>query len=99
MSKIIATIDTTDYQRFQAGFELDLYADGHLAATRHTQWQGSTSGERHVTAPAFCDLSKLDQDDPDNDAEAYLTGIVSEYGFDPVNSDAWRCTRRGHVIS
>jgi hypothetical protein len=60
---------------------------------------------RYVTEPGYLDVSKIDDGDPDNDAEALLTAAVGNneqrtyFGEMLDQSPAtWRMTRRGHVI-
>ena len=100
--KVLAHIRTWEPQDLtSSGWDFWLYADGHIAAEYTSRWQGSTTGERYVTAPRCVDVDAIDPSDPDSDAEALLTAETSladprgDYG---VPASGWRQTRVGHTI-
>lgn len=94
---LLATCSDGDFSDCTAtGYSWALYGDGRVAATYHSRWQGSTDGARYVTAPGYVDVSEIDPDDRDNDAEATLTITVD--GLDPSDDPDFRCTRRGTVV-
>ena len=85
-----------------AGWEITLYADGHLAAEYTTRWQGETSGERFVTAPGRMTTNPSDeQAHVAMLAEAQtLAAAVNKISWDTDNHSirGWRATRRGCVV-
>jgi hypothetical protein len=77
-NKSIATHQSYDpYDCTSTGYDFTLYSDGSVAVEGHSCWQGSTSGDRYRSDAGTVDLSKLDESDPDNDAEALLEGIAA----------------------
>ena len=100
----IQTYDPTDCT--SVGWNVTLYADGHLAAEHCSRWQGSTSGERWITAAGR--VHYREPEDPETTADdqahvemlAQLEGFITEwdiysYGW---TIQGWRATRRGVVV-
>lgn len=95
--KPIATLETYDRNDCtQKGYSFALYPDGHLSADYRSCWQGSRSGQRYITGPSHVDMSKLDNSNPDSDAEALLTSAVQF--AEPSNGREWRQVRRGYIV-
>ena len=94
---LLATCSDGDFSDCTTtGYSWALYGDGRVAATYNSRWQGSTDGARYVTAPGYIDVSEIDPDDMDADAEATLTIMID--GVDPADDPDFRCTRKGHVV-
>ena len=100
--KVIADICTYEPNDCTSvGYDITLYADGHIAAEYHSRWQGSCDGARWITDPGYVDVSTIDSDDPDGDALAVLTAATSpvEYLTEEIEqSPRWRQTRRGELV-
>lgn len=93
----LATVRTFDPQNIcSTGYTFTLYGDGHVSAEYRSRWQGSRNGVRFVTDPGYVDLSSIDSDDIDNDAEALLTSAVTNICVE--DNSSWRQTRRGHIV-
>lgn len=100
--KILAQIRDYDPDDITStGHTWTLYADGHLAAEVHSRWQGTRTGSRYVTAAGYVDLTAINPQDPDVDAEAVLTdhaGMFRDGQYDLDDLDDWRETRPGQLI-
>ena len=100
--KVIASICTYDPSDcVTTGYDIALYADGHVAAEYHSRWQGSCDRARWITDAGYIDISQIDLDDPDGDALAVLTAATSpvEYLTEEIEqSPRWRQTRRGDFV-
>jgi hypothetical protein len=79
------------------GHDWELREDGSIAATRHTCWQGAVTGRRVISAPGLVDVSKIDESDPDNDAEAALVAVAEDEST-LARMEEWRCVRAGTRI-
>jgi hypothetical protein len=105
-NKALATHQSYDpYDCTSTGFDFTLYADGSVAVTSRSRWQGSTSGERYRSEPDTVDLSNLDESDPDNDADSLLSAFVDSFDSledlpSPYSRGSYNfhCTRKGYVI-
>ena len=100
----IQTYDPTDCT--SVGWDVTLYSDGHLAAQSRSRWQGSTSGERWITAPGRVHYREPDDPETTADDQAHIEMLreveqfVSEwdiysYGW---TIQGWRASRRGYVV-
>jgi len=98
----VSTYDPSDGD--VAGWEITLYADGHLAAEYATRWQGETSGERFVTAPGRMTTAHPSDEQAHVEmlAEAQtLAAALNSISWDTDNHrsiQGWRATRRGYVV-
>ena len=89
------TYDPTDCT--SVGWNVTLYADGHLAAEHCSRWQGSTSGERWITAAGRVEYREPDDPATTADDQAHVEMLAElERFMDADNS--WRQTRRGYVV-
>lgn len=96
--KILAILKTYDASDCTStGYEFTLYSDGHVAADSHSRWQGTTDGARYITGPGYVDVSRINESDPDSDAEAVLTDAVRDVFPDDPGGE-WRMTRRGRIV-
>lgn len=99
-SKVLAEFATYDpHDLAKIGYDVQLYADGRVAATKWSRWQGSMTRTRYVADGAI-DVSKIDPNDPDNDAEATLSTWWQRNGEDVEwpNSSTWRKVRPGYKV-
>lgn len=88
-NKVLASYDTSNRRdAANSGYTYTLYADGRIAATSFSRWQGSRTDERFVTSPGYLDITNLG-----TDAEAALVAATRD--TDPT---VWRQVRRGWLV-
>ena len=104
------TYDPTDCTT--VGWDVTLYSDGHLAAESWSCWQGSTSGERWITAAGRVDYREPSDPETTADDQAHVEMLAEVERFTDCRDggqrgrvvgagwteDGWRLTRRGYVV-
>ena len=90
------------------GWDVTLYSDGHLAAEKWSCWQGSTSGERWITAAGRVDYREPEDPETTADDQAHVEMLREIEQFEYPGGwnsysygwtiQGWRCSRRGWVV-
>lgn len=100
MKKLISIQTYGSNNMTSTGHTWDLYSDGHVTAESKTRCKGSFDGARWTTEPGTIDLADIDPDDPDNDLEAALTGVIDKFEDAPSFFPTWfRKTRLGTRVA
>ena len=91
-NKVLASYETSNRRdAVNTGYTYTLYADGRVAATSFSRWQGTLTGTRYVTSPGYLDVTIPAGYVADHDT----TLRMAVRSVDPT---VWRQVRRGVVV-